>query len=190
MRACGNRLVLDMSPEPTNAPRQKWGDYQPKDPPSPRREDGAQVRSRGEMNREEEMQYRIAIEVSKVDGCIPAELIVKSYRYSRYGAVAIILNDITPKCVDQVLDPVVAKLGLYSPGVRYIDIGENAAVIRVLSSAKMIIAISPTFFERSRVYGQTMERKWPRYRSIVTSLPKDGHLPLIVERRFSREVLL
>ncbi len=135
------------------------------------------------------MQYRIAIEVTKVDGCIPAELIVKSYRYSRHGAVAIILNDVTPKCVDQVLDPVVAKLGLYSPGLRYIDFGETAAVIRVLSSAKMIIAMSPMFLEESCVYGQIMERKWPRPRSIVTSLPKDGHLPLFVGRRFSREVL-
>ncbi|WP_113448027.1 hypothetical protein [Rhizobium cremeum] len=93
------------------------------------------------------MSYRIAIEITRQAGALPEDLIVRSYRYSQYGAVAFILNGVTPTEINVILDPIVPTLPLGIPGVRYIDIKARAVVCEIVLASGAVIAISPTFGE-------------------------------------------
>ncbi|MER9852298.1 hypothetical protein NKJ55_34450 [Mesorhizobium sp. M0106] len=91
------------------------------------------------------MRFRIAMEITKLQGQVPVELIIKGYRFSKYGAVAFILHDIGPRTVNRVLDPVVPSMGLDIPGVKYVDITAGFDLYNTIFSAKSIIAFSPLF---------------------------------------------
>ncbi|MGZ2386160.1 hypothetical protein [Rhizobium brockwellii] len=91
------------------------------------------------------MQLRIAIEIVRIGGRVPLDLIINGYRSSKYGSVAFILNGVTPQIVNRILDPVVPTMGLDIPGVRYIDIKSEVDVVEAIFSASSIIAFSPEF---------------------------------------------
>ena len=81
------------------------------------------------------------------NGQVPKELVLKGYMYSRYGAVAFILNDITPDTLNNILDPIVPGLGLNIPGVKYVKMDVRPDVFDAISSAKLIVTLSPLFSE-------------------------------------------
>ncbi|MDX0408993.1 hypothetical protein GOL82_26205 [Sinorhizobium medicae] len=91
------------------------------------------------------MQFRIAMEIVRIDGRLPVDLIMNGYRFSKYGSVAFILHEVTPQTVNRILDPIVPTMGLDIPGVRYIDIKSEADVFEAIFSASTIIAFSPEF---------------------------------------------
>ncbi|MQB07216.1 hypothetical protein DXT91_24350 [Agrobacterium tumefaciens] len=89
---------------------------------------------------------RIAMEIARINDRIPEELIVRGYRYSRFGTVAFILNDIKSDVVNRILDPVVPTLSLSIPGVQYVDIA-SARVDEIVASATTVVAISARFID-------------------------------------------
>jgi len=93
------------------------------------------------------MSFRIAIEISAIQGAYASSKIIRSYRYSRFGFVAMILNGVSPKEINKILDPVVPTLSLNIPGVKYIDIMAEMAVIYAISSARTIFFQTPLFQE-------------------------------------------
>ncbi|WP_153064557.1 hypothetical protein [Agrobacterium sp. LAD9] len=94
------------------------------------------------------------MEIAKINDRIPEELIVRGYRYSRFGTVAFILNEIKSDAVNRILDPVVPTLSLSIPGVQYIDIA-SARVNEIVVSAKTVVAISARFIDLVAASKQT-----------------------------------
>lgn len=93
------------------------------------------------------MRFRIVMEIVEEHGEIPADLIVKGYRFSQYGAVAFILHGIDARAVNRILDPVVPSMSLAIPGVTYIDIKKIDEVRDAIYSARTVVAKSSVFAE-------------------------------------------
>ncbi|MER9134389.1 hypothetical protein [Mesorhizobium sp. M0768] len=85
------------------------------------------------------------MEITKLQGQVPVQLIIKGYRFSKYGAVAFVLHEIGPRTVNRILDPIVPSIGLDIPGVKYVDIKVGSDLYDTIFSAKTIIAFSPLF---------------------------------------------
>ena len=76
-------------------------------------------------------------------GAIPEDLIVRTYAASRFEPIALVLNGITARSVNAVLDPVVPTMPLDIPGVLYVDIKSNGRVWEMLRAARLVFASTP-----------------------------------------------
>jgi hypothetical protein len=96
------------------------------------------------------MQTRRVIEIVQSGGYLPAELILTGYWASQSGLVVFILNGVTPRAVDLVLDPIVVTLPLTIPGVLYVDVRDKTRVRDAVLFAEEIYAAT-RFFRRLAV---------------------------------------
>ena len=75
-------------------------------------------------------------------GRIPEELISASYRASRKKTVMLVLDAISPREVDAVLDPVVADTYREHCGVIYAQVSDDQAVLTGAVTASRVFAAS------------------------------------------------
>ena len=81
----------------------------------------------------------------KADGEIPGSLISAAYRASRSRPVMLVLHSVSPREVDQLLDPVVAGAGRDHRGVVYANLSDDAVVLDTAASADKVFASSQAF---------------------------------------------
>lgn len=91
------------------------------------------------------MAFRIAIEILSEANDIPS-IVTRGYNLSQFGAVAFLLNGISPKQIDAILDRVVPTISVNIPGVSYIDINNTDRMTHVLSSSRLIVVFSPPLY--------------------------------------------
>jgi hypothetical protein len=87
------------------------------------------------------------LEISRdLDGNIPGTLITAAYRASKFQPVVLVLDQVTPREVDAVLDPAVS--GTYREhrgGVLYASASDDQAVMAVAAAATRVFAATPNF---------------------------------------------
>lgn len=96
--------------------------------------------------RQASVQVATLLEIGrKADGEIPGSLISAAYRASRSSRVMLVLHSVSPKEVDQLLDPVVARAGREHRGVVYASLSDESAVLDTAASADRVFASSQAF---------------------------------------------
>ena len=91
------------------------------------------------------MRVNAVIEIVRnADGDLPAALIRQAYAIAEGAMVVLLLGDVEPGEIDQVLDPVVAE-SLSYPGVMYCTDSSDPAFLPFLQSATVRIAQSDDF---------------------------------------------
>jgi hypothetical protein len=81
----------------------------------------------------------------KPSGEIPASLIRAAYRASHSRPVMLVLDSVSPREVDLLLDPVVARSGRNHRGVMYASLRNEGEVLNVAAAASRVFAASQTF---------------------------------------------
>jgi Tfp pilus assembly protein FimT len=82
----------------------------------------------------------------KANGEIPESLISAAYRASRSRPVMLVLDAVTPREVDELLDPVVARSGRNHRGVVYASLrDDNGVVLNSAAAAGRVFAASDVF---------------------------------------------
>jgi len=85
------------------------------------------------------MHPLIITEISRgPDDSLPAELLTSAYVASRRGRIVLVLNDISPFEVDDILDLCVRALPLDIPGVLYRDAADETSLARIVPQAAML----------------------------------------------------
>lgn len=79
------------------------------------------------------------------DGQVPVSLISAAYQASRAAYVMLVLNSVTPREVDDVLDSVVARCGHTYRGLVYARLQDESTVLPVAASADRVFAASDAF---------------------------------------------
>jgi hypothetical protein len=87
------------------------------------------------------------------NGEIPASLISAAYRASRETPVMLVLDSVSPREVDQLLDPVVARNGREHRGVVYASMRDENAVLDVAAGASRVFAASAGFRAKLASHG-------------------------------------
>jgi hypothetical protein len=84
---------------------------------------------------------KAVIEVCSADnGNLPVDLLKVAYFASRTGTVVLVLSNVSAEQVDAVLDPFVAQLPRDIPGVRYISVKEQAAILNAAAQSENVFA--------------------------------------------------
>jgi hypothetical protein len=97
------------------------------------------------------------IEISpQADGQLPTELILAAYRASERGPIVFVLRGVTAADIDRILDDLVPLLPVSIPGVKYVDIKNEGAILDAVSEAGMIFADTDHF--RTFVRNLNIER--------------------------------
>ena len=78
----------------------------------------------------------------ETDGSLPGQLITAAYRASRSQPVMLVLDEVTPREVDAVLDSMVASTYRDHRGVIYARSGDDQEVLAVAASASRVFARS------------------------------------------------
>jgi hypothetical protein len=87
-----------------------------------------------------------AIEITpQADGQFPVELVKEAYRASARAPVVLVLRSSDFGAVDMVLDPIVPLFPLGIPGVVYVDVNNETAVIDAVTGADMVFAATEGF---------------------------------------------
>jgi hypothetical protein len=87
------------------------------------------------------VQIKAMIEIcSNRNGKLPVELLKSAYYASQSGTIVLVLNDVSAQQVDAVLDPYVAELPRHIPGVRYVRIRDQIAILDAASETKNVFA--------------------------------------------------
>ncbi len=104
------------------------------------------------------MHPELLVEIALTrSGAIPEDLIVRTYAASRFEPIALILNGITARLVNAVLDPVVPTMPLDIPGVLYVDIS-NGRVWEMLHAARLVFASTPALRDTAIASGVSKSR--------------------------------
>jgi hypothetical protein len=110
------------------------------------------------------------IEIASIRGKNPpAGLILCAYRASQTGLVALVLNDVDPRTVNRILDPLVRLMPLTIPGVLYLKINDDAQVREAVLSARMVFVATKEFHTSVVGLGIDQSLVWPA-RSALTLL--------------------
>ena len=104
------------------------------------------------------MHPELLVEIALTrSGAIPEDLIVRTYAASRFEPIALMLNGITARLVNAVLDPVVPTMPLDIPGVLYVDIS-NGRVWEMLQAARLVFASTPALRDTAIASGVSKSR--------------------------------
>ena len=87
------------------------------------------------------------------NGNIPRALISAAYRASRVKPVMLVLDAISPKEIDAVLDPIVTRTYREHRGVIYARASDDRAVLAAASAASRVFAASPNFMAKLMSWG-------------------------------------
>jgi hypothetical protein len=110
----------------------------------------------------EEKRPWAAVEIAPTPkGNPPAMLICSAYRASQAGIVALILNQVDPRVVNKILDPVVPLLPLTIPGVIYLRMDDAARMQEALFEAEIVFAATKPFRACLLALGIDRRRVWP-----------------------------
>ena len=126
------------------------------------------------------MAPELLVEISSTrSGGVPAGLIVRAYKASRFQQIALVLNRVSAVQVNKVLDPVVQTMPLDIPGVIYVDVSDRPRLHHLLGTARMIVA--STSWLRSAAFraGLDISRTLPGERAstrLDELLHTNGHL--------------
>jgi hypothetical protein len=90
-------------------------------------------------------------------GQIPRSLISTAYRASRRHPVMLVLDAVTPREIDAVLDPVVADTFRDYRGVIYARSGDDSAILAGAVGASRVFASSPAFRAKLESWGIAFE---------------------------------
>lgn len=86
------------------------------------------------------------IEITRnTDGSVPASLIRALYCASGDGVIALALRNIHWTEVDAALDTLVPTMPLSIPGLRYIDVRDEPAILAAACEAQMVISATDDF---------------------------------------------
>ena len=92
------------------------------------------------------------------NGNIPGDLISAAYRASRNKPVMLVLDCITPREVDAVLDPMVgATYREHRGAVLYANSGDDQAVLAGATAASRVFAATASFRAKLRSWGIAYE---------------------------------
>ena len=91
------------------------------------------------------------------NGNIPRALISAAYRASRTKPVMLVLDAVSPKEIDAVLDPIVTGTYREHRGVIYAQATDDRAVLAAASAASEVFAPSPGFIAKLRSWGIPFE---------------------------------
>lgn len=89
--------------------------------------------------------------VASRDGRVPAELVCTAYRASVRGPIVLVLNGVCWQDVDRALDGLVVLLPLDIPGIVYVDVADEAAVLSAARETEKIWGVTQRF---RRIVGQ------------------------------------
>ncbi|TPL14808.1 hypothetical protein FJ945_29765 [Mesorhizobium sp. B2-4-9] len=110
----------------------------------------------------EEKRPWAAVEIALTpNGSPPATLICSAYRASQAGIVALILNQVDPRVVNKILDPVVRFLPLTIPGVIYLGMDNGVRMQEALFAAEVVFAATKPFRASLLSLGIDRRRIWP-----------------------------
>ncbi|MXN67420.1 hypothetical protein GR183_21140 [Stappia sp. GBMRC 2046] len=126
------------------------------------------------------MKINDVIEIASNGQGAPTGLIRAIYQASQFGQIALVLHDIEPESVDQILDPVVETLPRTIPGVVYIDFNDKDRIREVVSSANCVFFATRAFRRIVSSCGVDSDRLYSVKSSAlgVTPLVMNGHLPI------------
>ncbi len=98
------------------------------------------------------------LEIGRDDaGRIPDALLSAAYRASRQKPVMLVLNAVSAREVDAVLDPLVANTYREHRGVMYVEASDDKAVLTCAASATRVFAGSARFRAKLRSWGIPFE---------------------------------
>ena len=86
-------------------------------------------------------------------GSIPRSLISAAYRASREKPVMLVLDEVTPREIDAVLDPIVTGNYREHRGVIYANVADERAVLAGATAASRVFAASPDFMAKLMSWG-------------------------------------
>lgn len=93
------------------------------------------------------------------DGRLPVSLLKSIYRASEHGRYILALHSIGWIAIDQALDELVHSLPLNIPGVLYVDISDENALLEAVSATAVVYAASDRFRLWGEMYGLTYSRE-------------------------------
>ena len=91
------------------------------------------------------------------NGNIPQSLISAAYKASRTRPVMLVLDAVTPKEIDAVLDPIVTGTYREHRGVIYAQANDEPAVLAGATAAMRVFAASPDFMAKLMAWGIPFE---------------------------------
>jgi hypothetical protein len=104
--------------------------------------------------RQASLQVATLLEIRrKANGDMPASLISAAYRASRSTPVMLVLDSVSPRDVDRVLDPIVARVGYDHRGVIYASMRDESTVLSMAESAGAVYAASEGFRSKLEARG-------------------------------------
>lgn len=86
-------------------------------------------------------------------GRLPNRLILDIYRASCRELIVLVLNGITPRPINAILDPLVPTLPLRIPGLLYVDLADEDRVREVLASKPLVFPRTLEFRSLAFVFG-------------------------------------
>ena len=103
----------------------------------------------------------VVVEIASNGRGLPAGLIQSAYRASQAGLVGLVLNEVDPRAVNHILDPLVPLIPLTIPGVRYLKINDHACVREAVLSARMVFVATREFHTSVIGLGIDQSLVWP-----------------------------
>jgi hypothetical protein len=91
------------------------------------------------------------------NGNLPQTLISAAYRASRSKPVMLVLDSVSPREIDEVLDPIVTRSYRDHRGVIYARVDDERAVLAGATAASRVFAASPDFMAKLLEWGIPFE---------------------------------